>query len=92
MFLIEKKHGKGQLTSINDIKDGIIKMILFTNLEEVKANSQTYKHYPILGLTAINFPGIWTSWGIEEYDSSLLSESEQQVLSLIKKESERNNF
>ncbi|MBN1329164.1 MAG: hypothetical protein JXA54_06795 [Candidatus Heimdallarchaeota archaeon] len=90
-FLIEKKHTKGQIPSMNDIKDGVIKMILFSNIEEVK-NSQTFKPYPILGLTANDFPGIWTSWGIEDYNKKLVSQRDQQLLSLIKKESESNNF
>ena len=91
VFLIEKKHTRGQMPSMNDIKDGAIKMILFTNIEEVK-NSQTFKPYPILGLTANDFSGIWTSWGIEEYNKESLSQSDQQLLSIIKKESESNNF
>ncbi len=52
ILLIEAKHSKDdKLPSINDIKDGIIKMILFTNLENVSLNDDTLNPIPILKLT-----------------------------------------
>ena len=35
VFIIEGKHSSVVFPSIADIKDGLIKMILFTNLEDV---------------------------------------------------------
>ena len=53
ILLIEAKHSKDdKLPSINDIKDGIIKMILFTNLENVCLNNKQYNPIAILKLTA----------------------------------------
>jgi hypothetical protein len=41
VFLIEGKHSRtNTLPSLEDIKDGLLKMILFTNLENVKANGK----------------------------------------------------
>lgn len=51
--LVEAKHSKsGNLPSEDDIKDGLLKMILFTNLVDVKANNKIYNPVAILKLTA----------------------------------------
>jgi len=43
LYLIEGKHTKDKnLPSLNDIKDGLLKMILFTNLEDVKVGNKDY--------------------------------------------------
>jgi len=91
-FLIEKKHSKGQMPSANDIKDGIIKMILFTNLDEVKVGTQEYKSYPVLGLTAKEFPGIWTSWGIDKVDRTQLTKGNIELITELNKEAKLNGF
>lgn len=52
IFLIEGKHTKDKsLPSLNDIKDGLLKMILLTNLEDVKVNGTMYNPKPVLKLT-----------------------------------------
>ena len=52
IHLIEAKHSKSRmLPSENDIKDALIKMILFTNLEDVQFDGQTYKPKPTMKLT-----------------------------------------
>ena len=51
--LIEAKHGRGVLPSSGDIKDALIKMALFTNLERVTAaGGATYAPVPTLKLTS----------------------------------------
>ncbi len=51
--LIEAKHSKSNiLPSKGDIKDGLIKMILYTNLEDVHANGKAVSVQPILKLTS----------------------------------------
>jgi len=51
--LIEAKHSKSAiLPSMNDIKDGLLKMILYTNLKEVQINNQQYEVKPTLLLTS----------------------------------------
>lgn len=58
IWLIEKKHSKNALVpSMNDIKDGIIRMILFTNLAETKIDDKFFNHFSVLGLTSSMFRG-----------------------------------
>jgi len=52
--LIEGKHTKKkELPSLNDIKDGLLKMILFTNLKDITVgnSNEIYNKIPILKLT-----------------------------------------
>jgi len=51
--LIEAKHSKSSiLPSKGDIKDGLIKMILYSNLEDVHANGKSVTVQPVLKLTS----------------------------------------
>jgi len=53
LTLIESKHTKsGWLPSIGDIKDGLLKMILFCNLTEVKVDGKTARLCPMIRLTS----------------------------------------
>ena len=52
IHLIEAKHSRrSMLPSENDIKDALIKMFLFTNLEDVQYDGQIYNPIPIMKLT-----------------------------------------
>ena len=52
MYLIEGKHTKSaKLPSTGDIKDALVKMMLFTNLENVTVGESKYIPIPILKLT-----------------------------------------
>lgn len=51
IHLIEAKHSRGSLPSPSDIKDALIKMALFTNLERVETDGGMYNPVPILKLT-----------------------------------------
>ncbi len=80
--LIEGKHSKGSIIpSTEDIKDGLIKMILFCNLKEVKISDKEYTPIPILKLTSD------TGFSIEN-----LSSSKIDLLKLLLKESLVNKF
>jgi len=58
LFLIEKKHSKhSDIPSMEDIKDGFLKMILFSNLSQVHINGNKFKHFPVLGLTSEKYCG-----------------------------------
>ena len=81
IFLIEGKHSKGTLPSIGDIKDGLIKMFLFTNLEEVKVDNKIYNPKPVLKLTVEN-----------HFNRDALSSSQERDLNLLMEESKLNNF
>lgn len=53
ILLVEKKHSrKSRLPHLGDVKDALLKMVLFTNLSRVTADGQTYKPFPIVGLTS----------------------------------------
>lgn len=53
IYLAECKHSSKQpLPSKDDIKDGLIKMVLFTNLDEVLVEEKLYQPKPILRLTS----------------------------------------
>ena len=82
LYLIEAKHtGTGILPSEGDIKEGLIKMILFTNLENVFVNSHKFCPVPVLKLTTNN-----------EFKENLLSNSKRKFLNLLKKEARINGF
>ncbi len=53
IYLIESKHSKNSLLpSIGNIKDALLKMILYTNLKELKVNGIEYNPVPVLKLTS----------------------------------------
>ncbi|MCW4008901.1 MAG: hypothetical protein NWF09_09485 [Candidatus Bathyarchaeota archaeon] len=82
LHLIEGKHTREKkLPSLNDIKDGLIKMILFTNLVEVKVGNQEYNAIPILKLTT----------GHTTKVDSFISK-EKAILNSLMQESKKNNF
>lgn len=81
VFLIEGKHSKNNsLPSLDDIKDGLLKMILFTNLEDVKINERRYNPIVILKLTA------------KKFSIKKLSPSQKRVIVFLQKEGKINNF
>ncbi|MDR3049466.1 MAG: hypothetical protein LBV16_06505 [Elusimicrobiota bacterium] len=58
VMLIESKHTKNSiLPSISDIKDGLLKMILYANLDNVCFNNKNMKSKAVLRLTAKKFIG-----------------------------------
>lgn len=57
VYLIEAKHSKNSsLPSIGDVKDGLLKMILYSNLEDVKVDGISVLHQAILKLTSDKTP------------------------------------
>lgn len=80
--LIEGKHSKQSvIPSLEDIKDGLVKMILFTNLTEVKIGDVKYKPVSILKLTSDR-----------KFSMASLSKSRVNDLRLLKREAIENNF
>lgn len=68
LYLIESKHSKsGKLPSVGDIKDGLLKMMLYTNLENVTIEENSFASLPVLRLTSENISGeIFSNSSIEE--------------------------
>ena len=82
IHLIEAKHSRRNLPSDNDIKDALIKMALFTNLERVEAGGGTYNPVPILKLT-----------GERPFDPDALSVNRKRFWeTLTSREAEENGF
>lgn len=98
LWLIEKKHSKTAFVpSMSDIKDGIIKMILFTNLAETKIGDKSFYHFSVLGLTSSIFRGYCHNYMttkditncLEENDFSI--KQKKSILSVFN-EGKQNNF
>jgi len=82
IYLIEGKHSRRNLIpSLNDIKDGLVKMILFTNLKEVTVNQKTYNPIPVLKLTSD-----------KEFSFNRLKRTQIDILKTLNLEANKNNF
>ncbi len=98
IFLIEGKHTKdSDLPSLGDIKDGFLKLMLYTNLEDVQINGKNFNTIPVLKLTSETITGSIKSTSSEEDIESFLSENSYtkgkiKRIKEIFKEAQRNNF
>ncbi|MDH7517865.1 MAG: hypothetical protein QHH19_05935 [Candidatus Thermoplasmatota archaeon] len=82
VYLIEGKHTKqNKLPSNEDIKDGLLKMILFTNLKDVIINNKKYNSISLLKLTTK-----------KDFKLSKLNKKQKQFFTLLKKEAKTNDF
>ncbi len=82
VYLIEAKHSKSRaLPSKDDIKDGLLKMILYTNLEDVRIGKLQLEPIPVLKLTTGN-----------GFNVETLTFKQKILLEKLKEESEVNNF
>ncbi len=79
LFLVEAKNTKeNRLPNREDIKDGLIRMILFTNLEKVSIKSKVYPITPLLKLTSKK--------------KFVIGKRDALVLNILKKEAKLNGF
>lgn len=98
VFLIEGKHTKGNhLPSLGDIKDGLLKLMLYANLQDIKISGKSFKAVPVLKLTSEKISGSITSnspeKGLEEFvEKNLLSKKEKQIVKNLFSEAKENNF
>lgn len=96
--LIESKHSKSNLLpGLSDIKDGLIKMILFSNLKEIEANSKKYSGNPILQLTSSKLKSsITSSSNKKEFENFIeknkLNSKHQQLIGDLFSEAKINKF
>src|SRR3989344_4831444 len=82
IWLIDAKHTRtDNLPSLGDIKDGLLKMMLFTNLKEVKIDGKNLNPVPILKLTTGD------NFSIEK-----LNDGQKKLLEFLKKEAKTNGF
>lgn len=80
--LIEAKHTlHGNLPSNDDIRDGLVKMILFTNLKEVKVKDKEYHPSAFLKLSVA-----------KGFSVDRLNRSQKNLHKLLDEEAETNGF
>ncbi|HCA42032.1 MAG TPA: hypothetical protein DEP28_02125 [Bacteroidetes bacterium] len=96
--LIEGKHSKDNLIpSKSDIKDGLIKMILYCNLKNISVNGKRMRCEPVLCLTSTKLKGSVTSKNnlneIKKYfEKNKLSPLQIALINEVIKESKANKF
>jgi hypothetical protein len=82
LYLIEGKHTKlSELPSLEDIKDGLLKMVLYTNLVDVKRDGFMFKPVPVLKLTTK-----------KKMKIKSLKQSKSRILTALKKEASKNGI
>lgn len=97
LYLIEGKHTKnGLLPSKSDIKDGLLKMILYSNLSEVFIEN-TFEVFPILELTSPKIKNTIDSndtvASVEQFlNNHLFSENQIDFIKKLFIEAKANNF
>ncbi len=98
LYLIEGKHSKNaKLPSISDIKDGLVKMILYTNLINVSINNKIFKAIPTLKLTSSKLTDKFdTSFSETETNNffaiNQLNSKQIQLINNLVSESRANGF
>ena len=98
LFLIESKHNQGgKLTNVSDIKDGLIKMIVYRNLVDVRRGGKLVKFMPVLRLTASEMQGAITSENSPEEFAKFVEQNrfdrrQIELLSSLFAEARANNF
>ena len=98
VYLIESKHSANSiLPSVGDIKDGLLKMILYSNLCEVEVDGVKIKSKAVLNLTSMKIKGEISekSFGSERAEfifANNLKGDAQLLISELFKEAEENGF
>lgn len=98
IFLIESKNSRSKiLPSITDIKDGLIKMVLYANLAEVSINGIQFKPKPVLRLTSSKLHGNISSADEDELitgfsERNMLSARSREQIKSLFREARENNF
>lgn len=97
-ILCEGKHSKNALLpSRSDIKDGLLKLILFSNLSNVNIGALVYNAHPILSLTSNKLKGkILSDDSLTEieafFENNRFSARQKAFLWLLFEEAKANNF
>jgi len=98
IYLIEGKHSmNAKLPSLGDIKDGLLKMILYCNLTNVTIENKIFKTIPTLKLTSSHLNGRLKSNYTEQQKQTFYTKNnlDKKQISLINDliiESIKNNF
>ena len=98
VFLIECKHSRNSLLpTSSDIKDGLLKMILYTNLKDVYINEKEYKPIPVVRLTSTRLKmRISSEDSCNKIKNDLskngFSKNQEKMIENLLKEAIENNF
>ena len=98
LLLIESKHSKSfKLASLGDIKDGLLKMILYCNFENVRIGNNKYKTKPVLKLTSTKLKArLSSNDGIDEstifFNKNSLDIKQKELIKKLFAEGRENNF
>ena len=98
IYLIEDKHSKADLLpSDSDIKDGLLKMILYSNLCNVCYNGTKTPHRAVLRLTSTKLIGEITSESSKSdierfFTTNSINTRNQKRINLLFEEANINNF
>jgi len=98
LFLIEGKHSvNALLPSKGDIKDGLLKMILYCNLIETTVDEKDVECRPILELTSTKLKGQITSNSSKEEINKFIADNsfadtQKQIIKKLLDETKTNNF
>jgi VWFA-related protein len=98
LYLIEAKHSiRGKMPSKNDIKDGFVKLMLYTNLNNVKVGTKPFALKVQIRLTANKLKGSINSDAKGEDVNKFLTEntftvSDANFVKKIFQEAKANNF
>ncbi len=92
IFLIEKKHSNSKFFGVDDIKDALIKMALYSNFEEITIDNKKLKFYPIIGLTTNLVDSYYDEDKELEFNKIKLPKKDLDILKTLFKESEKNKF
>ena len=98
VYLIEGKHSKNELLpSIGDIKDGLLKMILYSNLKEVIIDNKKYQPIPVIKLTSTKLKdSISSSDSFDKVNNFIskqkFSKRENEIITNLFIEAKQNNF
>lgn len=98
IYLIEAKHSQHSLLpSQSDIKDGLLKMILYSNLVDVEANGEIGRAIPVLLLTSTKLRNnITSNTDAQEIESfyieNQLNDLQQKFINILFSEANKNSF
>jgi hypothetical protein len=98
LFLIESKHSRNAiLPSQADIKDGLLKMILYSNLSDVTANDKALNCVAVLNLTsqklAGNISSVSSDTDFDAYAKSVkLLPNAKKLIAALFEEARKNRF
>ena len=98
LFLIEAKHSQRTvLPSENDIKDGLLKMMVYTNLKNVRVGKNPVKEKAVIRLTSSKIIGSVNSEATEEnatkfFQANSLNISQTNLIKKLFQEAWANKF